>query len=91
MPKYIIERDLPRVGKFSKKQLKDMAVNFCEVLDGIRSNLQWVHSYVTARKIYCVYYASGNDTIMERSSFGAFPVNKVSRVLATIDPSTAEP
>ena len=86
MPKYVIEREIPDAGKLSADQLKSISQTSCAVL----SQIQWIHSYVTGDKIYCVYIAPNEEMVRQHASLGGFPANKVSEVAVTIDPTTAE-
>jgi len=90
MPKYVIEREIPGAGKFSEKELKAISQTSCGVLSNMGPQIQWVHSYVTGDKIYCVYIAPNEDMIREHAKQGGFPVNAISEVAAIIDPTTAE-
>jgi hypothetical protein len=90
MPKYVIEREIPGAGKFSAEQLKAISQTSCNVLKSMGPQIQWVNSYVTANKIYCVYIAPNEAMVREHASQGGFPANSVSEVLTTIDPTTAE-
>lgn len=90
MPKYIIERDLPGAGKMSAQQLQAVAQKSCSVLSRMGSQVQWLQSYVTDDKIYCVYIAPNEDMVLEHARQGGFPANRVSKVAAQIDPTTAE-
>ncbi|MHB8208719.1 DUF4242 domain-containing protein [Mucilaginibacter sp.] len=90
MPKYVIEREIPAAGKFSAEQLRAISQTSCNVLKNMGPQIQWVNSYVTADKIYCVYIAPNEEMIREHASQGGFPANSVSEVLTTIDPTTAE-
>ena len=90
MPKYIIERDMPGVGGLSAAQLQGAAKTSCGVLNKLGPQIQWVESYVTGDKIYCVYIAPNEEMIREHARQGGFPANKISEVKATIDPTTAE-
>ena len=90
MPKYVIERDMPGAGKLSKADLQAAAQKSCSVLEAQGPKIQWLHSYVTDDKIYCVYRAPNEEIIREHAERGGFPANKISRVHATIDPTTAE-
>jgi len=90
MPKYVIERDIPNVGKSSSSDLHGVAVKSCDVLGELGPSIQWVESYVTDDKIYCVYIAPNEALVREHARKGGFPANKVSQVRATIDPTTAE-
>jgi hypothetical protein len=90
MPQYIIERDLPGAGKLSSEELKAISQKSCGVLEELGTRIQWVHSYVTDDKIYCVYRAPDEALVREHARQGGFPANRVSRVTAVIDPITAE-
>jgi hypothetical protein len=90
MPKYVIERELPGVGNSSSEQLKNISIQSCDVLRNMGPQIQWVHSYVTDDKIYCIYNAPNVDSILEHASYGGFPANKISEVRSIIDPITAE-
>jgi len=90
MPKFVIERDLPGAGKLSPKELQAVSQKSCTVLKELGPQIQWVQSYVTDDKIYCVYIAPNEDYVRKHAQQGGFPANKVSRVKATIDPTTAE-
>jgi hypothetical protein len=90
MPKFVIEREIPGVGKLTAKQLKEIAQTSCDVLTKLGTNIQWDHSYVTTDKIYCVYNAANEDLIREHAKQGGFPANIISRVATIIDPTTAE-
>jgi hypothetical protein len=90
MPQFVIERNMPGVGKLGTADLKGASQTSCSVLRELGPDIQWVHSYVTDDKIYCVYRASDEDIIREHAERGGFPANKISRVLSTIDPTTAE-
>jgi hypothetical protein len=90
MPKYVIERDIPEVGKLSTEQLKAVSQTSCGVLREMGPQIQWVHSYVTDDKIYCVYIAPDEEAVREHAQRGGFPANRVSRIRSEIDPTTAE-
>jgi hypothetical protein len=90
MPKYVIERELPGAGKLTPAQLKDVSQKSCAVLAGMGPQVQWIHSYVTDDKIYCVYLAPNEAAVREHARQGGFPANSVARVRAIIDPVTAE-
>ena len=90
MPKYVIERELPGAGSMSKAQLQGISEKSCGVLRNLGPQIQWVTSYVTDDKIYCVYIAPNADIVREHAHQGGFPANKVSEVRAVIDPTTAE-
>ncbi len=91
MPNFVIEREIPGVGQLSREQLQAISQKSCQVLGDLGPRIQWVHSYVTADKIYCVYRAPDADIIREHALRGGFPANKVEEVFAMIDPVTAEP
>ncbi|MEI6888696.1 MAG: DUF4242 domain-containing protein [Bacteroidales bacterium] len=90
MPKYIIEREIPGAGKLSPEQLKVISQTSCGVLSKMGSQIQWVQSYVTTDKIYCVYIAPNKEMIFEHARQGGFPANNVTEVSGIIDPATAE-
>ena len=90
MPKYIIERDIAGAGRLSSGQLRDVAQKSCRILDQLGPRIQWVESYVTQDKIYCVYIAPDEETVREHARQGGFPANRVSEVKRMIDPTTAE-
>lgn len=90
MPKYVIEREIPGAGNLSAEQLKAISQTSCSVLNGMGPSIQWVHSYVTDDKIYCVYNAPNKEMVLDHAKKGGFPANVVSTVRAIIDPTTAE-
>ena len=90
MPQFVIERDMPGVGKLGPDELKGASQTSCSVLNDLGPQIQWVHSYVTDDKIYCVYRAPNEAIIREHAERGGFPANKISQVRAMIDPTTAE-
>ena len=90
MPQFVIERDMPGIGGASAADLKGASQTSCSVLRDLGPDIQWVHSYVTDDKIYCVYNAPDEETVREHARQGGFPANRISRVFATIDPTTAE-
>ena len=90
MPKYVIERDLPGAGKLSQAELKAVSQKSCSVLAGLGPKIQWLHSYVTDDKIYCVYQAENEAIIREHAKQGGFPANRISQVRNVIEPATAE-
>ena len=90
MPQYVIERDMPGVGKLTDDDLQGASQTSCSVLRELGPEIQWVHSYVTDDKIYCVYQAPSEDLIRRHAQQAGFPANKISEVHATIDPTTAE-
>jgi hypothetical protein len=90
MPKYVIEREIPGAGKFTPEQLKGISQTSCGVLSKMGSQIQWVHSYVTTDKIYCVYIAPNEEMVREHARQGGFPANVVTEISAIIDPVTAD-
>lgn len=90
MPKYVIERELPGAGKLSDEQLTAISQKSCGVLRSLGSEIQWLHSYVTDDKIYCVYISPNEQMIRQHAEQGGFPANRVSRIARMIDPTTAE-
>ncbi len=90
MPKYVIEREIPGAGKLTAEQLKGISQTSCGVLEKLGPQINWVHSYVTGDKIYCVYIAPNEDMVREHAKQGGFPANLVSEVATIIDPVTAE-
>jgi hypothetical protein len=90
MPKYVIERELPGAGKLNQGELRDISQQSNKVLRDLGPDIQWLHSYVTDDKLYCVYLATGEDIILEHARCGGFPANVVTQVSAVIDPSTGE-
>jgi len=90
MPKYVIEREIPGAGTLSAEQLKGISQTSCGVLNKLGPSIQWVQSYVTGDKIYCVYIAPNEEMVLEHAKQGGFPANKVSEVVGVIDPTTAE-
>ena len=90
MPKFIIEREIPGAGKLSPQELQGISQKSCGVLNAMGPQIQWVQSYVTDDKIYCVYIAPNEAMVREHAKQGGFPANKVSQVRSAIDPTTAE-
>ncbi|MBA3974512.1 MAG: DUF4242 domain-containing protein [Candidatus Solibacter sp.] len=90
MPKFVIERNIPGAGNLSAGQLKAVSQKSCGVLRDMGPGIQWVQSYVTADKIYCVYLAPDEQTIREHASLGGFPADAINRIMTVIDPATAE-
>jgi len=90
MPKFVIERDLPGVGKLTPTELQAVSQKSCSVLRQLGPQIQWVHSYVNDDKIDCIYIAPDSETVKEHARIGGFPANRVSEVKSTIDPTTAE-
>ena len=90
MPKYVIEREIPGVGKLSAADLQGISQKSCGVLGNMGPQIQWIQSYVTGDKIYCVYIAPNEAMVREHAKQGGFPANSVAEVKAVIDPTTAE-
>jgi len=90
MPKYVIEREIPNAGKLSTQELKAISQKSCGVLNAMGPQIQWLQSYVTGDKIYCVYIAPDEAAVREHANRGGFPANRVSEVKGIIDPTTAE-
>ncbi|HYH01057.1 MAG TPA: DUF4242 domain-containing protein [Terriglobales bacterium] len=90
MPKYVIEREIPGIGQFTPDQLQAASQTSCNVLRKLGPEIQWVHSYVTGDKLYCVYISPNEQLIRQHASEGGFPANRVSEVKEVIDPTTAE-
>ena len=90
MPKYVIERTIPNAGKLSARELHDISGKSCRVLHDLGPQIQWVHSYVTDNKVYCVYIAPNKEMVLEHAKQGGFPANRISEVESVIDPTTAE-
>lgn len=90
MPQFVIEREMPGIGNLGTEDLKMASQTSCSVLKDLGSAIQWVHSYVTDNKLYCVYRAPNEDMIREHAQRGGFPANRISQVRSTIDPTTAE-
>ena len=90
MPKFVIEREIPDAGKLSADQLKAISQTSCGVLRNLGPEIQWVHSYVTDNKIYCIYNAASEDLVRRHAQQGGFPANVVARIRTVIDPTTAE-
>ena len=90
MPKYVIEREIPGAGQLSPQDLKGISQTSCGVLGKLGPQIQWVESFVTGDKVYCVYIAPNEELVREHARQGGFPANRVSEVMARIDPTTAE-
>ncbi|AXJ04453.1 hypothetical protein CFN16_10040 [Pseudomonas fluorescens] len=90
MPKFVIEREIPGAGKLSEQELKAVSQTSCNVLRELGPEVQWLQSYVTADKIYCVYISPNEELVREHAKRGGFPANSVSRVTSIIDPTTAD-
>ena len=90
MPKYVIEREIPGAGKLSAQELQAISQKSCGVLNQMGPQIQWVQSYVTDDKIYCVYIAPNEEMVREHARQGGFPANRISVIKSVIDPTTAE-
>lgn len=90
MPKFVVEREIQGVGKLSPKELRDISQKSCSVLAAMGPQIQWIHSYVTGDKIYCVYIAPNEAAVREHATRGGFPANRISQIMTIIDPTTAE-
>lgn len=90
MPKFVIEREMPKAGTLSAAELRGASQQSCQVLDEMGPRIQWVQSFVTGDKIYCVYIAPDEETVRRHAANAGFPANQVNRVAAIIDPTTAE-
>lgn len=90
MPKYIIERDIPGAGKLTQAELHGISQKSCGVLSKLGPAVQWIESYVTPDKVYCVYIAPSEELVREHARQGGFPANRISEVKSVIDPTTAE-
>jgi hypothetical protein len=90
MPKFVIERSIPGIGTTSADDLQAISQKSCGVIKDLGPDIQWLHSYVTGDKIYCIYNAASADLIAEHARRGGFPADSIARVITTIDPTTAE-
>ena len=90
MPKYVIERLIPGLGKLTADELKAISQRSCDVLNALGPQIQWIHSYVTDNKLYCVYIAPNEEMVREHAKRGGFPANHISSVKTLIDPTTPE-
>ena len=90
MPQFVIEREMPGAGSLDAEDLKSASQTSCSVLRDLGPQIQWVHSYVTDNKIYCIYRAPNEEMVREHARLGGFPANKISQVRTMIDPTTAE-
>jgi hypothetical protein len=90
MPKYLIEREIPGAGKLTPQDLQAISQKSCSVLQNLGPQIEWLHSYVTGDKIYCVYTAPNEELIREHARQGGFPANRVSEVKTIISPATAQ-
>ena len=91
MPKFVIEREVPGVGQRNKEELRKLSQASCSVLKDMGPRIQWLYSFVTDDKLYCVYIAPDEEAVREHARRGGCPANRVSRLRAMIDPTTAEP
>jgi hypothetical protein len=90
MPKYVIERELPGAGNLSDQEIKGVSQKSCQVLNNMGPQIQWVESYVTDDKIYCIYISPNKEMIEQHAKEGGFPANKISKVKRIINPTSAE-
>ncbi|MBS4050644.1 MAG: DUF4242 domain-containing protein [Methylomonas sp.] len=90
MPKYIIERDIPGAGQLNQAELQGIAQKSCGVLRDMGPRIQWLHSYVTGDKVYCIYIADNEQAIREHAEQGGFPANRIEQITTIIDPTTAD-
>jgi hypothetical protein len=90
MPKYVIEREVPGAGELNAQELKEISQTSCSVLRKLGVEIQWIQSFVTGDKIYCIYRSPNEQMIREHAQLGGFPANVISEVSTTIDPTTAE-
>jgi cell division inhibitor SulA len=90
MPKYVIEREIPGAGDMSPQDLQAVSQKSCSVLQNLGPQIQWLQSYVTGDKIYCIYIAPNQEMIREHAQQGGFPANRISEIKTVIDPTTAE-
>ncbi|HUG45611.1 MAG TPA: DUF4242 domain-containing protein [Sphingomicrobium sp.] len=90
MPQFVIEREMPGVGELGQEDLQGASQQSCSVLRDLGPEIQWVHSYVTDHKIYCIYRSPSEELIRKHAETAGFPVDKISQVRNLIDPTTAE-
>jgi hypothetical protein len=90
MPRFVIEREIAGAGKLPREELQAISKKSCSVLESMGPNIQWLQSYVTDNKIYCVYIARDEEAVRQHAKQGGFPADSVARVLSVIDPTTAE-
>jgi len=90
VPKYVIEREVPGAGSLSTAELQAISQKSCGVLKDLGSSIQWLHSYVTGDKIYCIYIAPNEELVREHAAKGGFPANRIERITTIIDPTSAE-
>jgi hypothetical protein len=90
MPKFVIEREIPGAGELSPQELQGVSQKSCSVLRELGPQIQWVQSYVTDEKIYCIYISPDEETIRKHTQMGGFPANRISQIRSIIDPTTSE-
>ncbi|MGR8931013.1 MAG: DUF4242 domain-containing protein [Gammaproteobacteria bacterium] len=90
MPKFVIERDIPGAGKLTPAELQGIAQKSCCVLRDMGPRIQWLHSYVTNDKVYCIYIADNEESIREHAELGGFPANRIEQITSVIDPTTGD-
>lgn len=90
MPKYVVEREIPGAGKFTPQELQGISQKSCSVLSAMGPQIQWLESFVTDDKIYCVYIAPNEEAVREHARQGGFPANRISEIRTRIDPTSAE-
>ena len=90
MPKYVIEREIPNVGSLTDRDYKAISLKSRNVLDKMGSKIQWLESFVTGNKIYCIYIAADEETVREHARLGGFPANSISEIKRMMDPTTAD-
>ena len=90
MPKYVIERNIPGVGKFTVEQLRAASQKSVEVLRKLGTDIQWIHSYIAGDKVYCIYLAPSEELIMEHAKLAGFPADRITQLDAIIEPATAD-
>lgn len=90
MPKYLIERDIPGAGKLTAQELQAISQKSCNVLERLGPQIQWIHSYVTGDKVYCVYRAPSEELVRTHAQEGGFPANRISKITTIIEPTTSE-
>jgi hypothetical protein len=90
MPKFVIEREIPGAGKLTPEQLHAISQKSCGVLESMGPRIQWLQSFVTDNKIYCIYIAPDEETVRRHAQQGGFPANSIARVRSIIDPTTSE-
>jgi hypothetical protein len=90
MPKYLIEREIPGAGQLTATDLRGISQKSCSVLQRLGPQIQWIQSYVTGDKIYCVYIAPNEEVIRQHAAEGGFPANRIAEITSVIDPATGE-